>query len=59
LRKEEIQVRKRVEELVGEEAGRGVIADTTVAPKNVLAIRHTAVQAHHLPENIINLEGRN
>jgi hypothetical protein len=43
----------------GKEAGRGVVADITVAPKNVLAVRHTAVQAHHLPENIRNLEGRN
>jgi hypothetical protein len=30
---------------MGEEAGRGVIADITVAPKDVLAVRHTAVQA--------------
>jgi len=59
LRKEETQVRRRVAELMGKEAGRGVVADITVAPKDVLAVRHTVVQAHHLPENIRNLEGRN
>jgi hypothetical protein len=58
-RKEGTQARRRVTGLMGEEAGRGVVADITVTPKNVLAVRHTVVQAHHLPENIRNLEGKN
>ena len=59
MRKEESQVRRRVTELMGEEAGQGVVANITVTPKNVLVVRHTTVEAHHLPENIRNLEGRN
>jgi len=44
---------------MGAEAGRGVVADIKVSLKDVLAVRHTVVQAHHLPENIRNMEGRN
>ena len=44
---------------MGEEVDRGVVADITVAPKDVLTVRHTVVQAYHLPENIENMEGRN
>jgi hypothetical protein len=45
--------------IMGEEVDRGVVADITVAPKNIRTGRHTTVQAHPLPENIKNLEGRN
>jgi hypothetical protein len=44
---------------MGEEVDRGVVADITVAPKNIRTGRHTVVQARPLPENIENLEGRN
>ena len=44
---------------MGEEVGRGVVANILVAPKNILTGRHTVVQAHPLPENIRNLEGGN
>jgi hypothetical protein len=44
---------------MGEEVDRGVVADITVAPKNIRIGRHTVVQARPLPENIKNLEGRN
>ena len=44
---------------MGEEADQGMVADITVASKDVLTVRHTVVQAHHLPENIENREGRN
>jgi hypothetical protein len=59
LRREETQVRQRVAEIMGEEVDRGVVADITVAPKNIRTGRHTAVRARPLPENIENLEGRN
>jgi hypothetical protein len=59
LRREETQVRQRVAEIMGEEVDRGVVADITVAPKNILTVRHTVVQARPLPENIENLERRN
>jgi hypothetical protein len=42
----------------GEEVGRGVVADILVAPKDILTVRHTVVQAHPL-QNIENLERRN
>jgi hypothetical protein len=44
---------------MGEEVGRGVVADILVSPKDILTVRHTVVQAHPLLENIENLEGRN
>ena len=44
---------------MGEEVGRGVVADILVAPKDILTVRHTLVQACPLPENIENLEKRN
>jgi hypothetical protein len=49
----------RVAEPMGEEVGRGVVADILVSPKDILTGRHTVVQAHPLPENIENLERRN
>jgi hypothetical protein len=42
---------------MGEEVGRGVVADILVTPKDILTVRHTVVQARPLPENIENLEG--
>ena len=59
MRREETQVRQRVTEIMGEEVDQGVVADTTVGPKNIRTGRHTAVRARPLPENIGNLEGRN
>ena len=44
---------------MGEEVGQGVVADILVAPKDILTVRHTVVQARPLPENIENLERRN
>ena len=59
MRREETQVRQRVAKIMGEEADRGVVADITVAPKNIQTGRHTVVRARPLPENIENLEKRN
>ena len=59
LEMEETQVRRRVREPMGEEVGRGVVADILVSPKDVLIVRHTVVQARPLPENIENMERRN
>jgi hypothetical protein len=44
---------------MGEEVGRGVVADISVAPKDILTGRHIVVLSHPLPKNIENLEGRN
>jgi hypothetical protein len=44
---------------MGEEVGQGVVDDILVAPKDILTVRHTVVQARPLPENIKNLERRN
>ena len=44
---------------MGEEVGRGVVAEILVTPKDILAVRHTVVQAHPLPENTENMERRN
>ena len=43
----------------GRRSRSGVVADILVAPKDILTGRHTVVQAHPLPENIENMEGRN
>jgi hypothetical protein len=59
LRKEETQVQRGVTEPMGEEVGRGVVADILVAPKDIMTVRYIVVQARPLPENIKNMEARN